>query len=153
MNEIHAYQIGIIVIVILFLVYRSSVYHSLITGLWEADGEFCEEAGISYFYMLLGGADMFGERTCYILSGQEDAVLINKPTRVNISFDWTSGIISDQHFSAFFYDVKDLKGVFPEYQNIRFYPECGKMVLYYGDTITAVLYKNCSSSELVLRDT
>lgn len=149
--------IGIIILIFFVHIhYQSHMLHSLLSGFWEADVSFCEESGLDLFCLYLDeDYDMFGSRACYILASQDNTIVLNEPTVANITFSWFTlsnfypGMDAAKYFNVSFKSIsKEAEDTFPKYQKIRFYPICNKIVLYYDNTITAVLYKNPVNTEL-----
>lgn len=148
--------VSIIVVLIILLLYSSSVSNCqrLIGGVYEADSTFCEESGLDAFCIYFDDdVDWAGNRGCYILAKKDDEVLINEPVLARISSasilnNWTS-ITNPKYYNINFKNLsEDCQEIFPARQCIRFYPDIGKMVLYYDDTISAVVYKNPIHTEL-----
>lgn len=136
--------------------YQSYALSNLLSGFWEADSSFCEESGLDLFCIYLDeDYDSMGKRACYILASQDDAVILNEPTTATISLQWarlnnySMSLHDPKYFTISFKEISD-DGVdiFPKHQQMRFYPICNKIVLFYDDTITAVLYKNPINTEL-----
>ena len=159
MENIKLYGIGIFVIILLIwssnMSYQSYVINNMIGGFWDADTSFCEESGLDMFCIYFDNETSFGERACYILAKNGNDIVINEPTTSNISMqwgklnNWSSDLKSPKFINIKFKDLSDeCKEDFPEHQQMRFYPLSNKIVLFYDDTITAVLYKNTVTSEL-----
>ncbi len=156
MNGYYGILTFLIISWLLHMHYQSHILHNLLSGFWEASTSFCEESGLDMFCLYLDGDyDMFGSRACYILASQDGAIVLNEPTVADISFQWIApsnvylGIDAPKYFTISFKNISsDAVDIFPRYQQIRFYPVCNKLVLYYDDTITAVLYKNPINTEL-----
>jgi hypothetical protein len=146
---------GLLIIICIYLIYtffRPNIYDQLLNGFYEADTSFCEEADLDMFCLYLSNdVSRSGDRSCYILATKEDDIIINEPTMARITQQWAWKNWSSDPTKPRYFNVKfgiDFEGIFPEEQCIRFYPDVGKIVLYHGDTITAVLYKNGINSEL-----
>src|SRR6185369_706032 len=140
----------VICIYLLYLSFKPSIYDQLLNGFYEADPDFCDEAGIDMFYLYLNNdATIWGDRSCYILASIDDEIIINEPTTAHITSQLTWSNFSSNLTTPKYFNVKfdiDDSDIFPSEQKIRFYPSIGKIVLYTGDTITAVLYKNGANS-------
>jgi hypothetical protein len=148
---------AILIIICIFLLYTYitfSVYDQLLNGFYEADPGFCEEAGLDAFYLYINSdTNIWGARSCYILASKDDEIIINEPTTAHITSqcilsNFSSSLTKPRYYNIKFDSFDNESDIFPCEQNIRFYPNTGKMVLYTGDTITAVLYKSGVSSEL-----
>jgi hypothetical protein len=86
-----------------------------------------------------------------MLYTREGEIIINEPTTAHITSQLTWSNLSSNPAKPKYFNVKfdiDDSDIFPNKQSIRFYPDIGKIVLYVGDTITAVLYKNGANSEI-----
>jgi len=146
---------AIIIVICIYLIYiwlKPSIYDQLLNGFYEADPDFCEEAGLDMFCLYLNNdVNILGARSCYILASKDDEIIINEPTTAHITSQWTWSWFSDPTKPKYFnvkFDFDIDSDIFPNEQCIRFYPDIGKLVLYTDDTITAVLYKNGAYSEL-----
>lgn len=157
-NKLH----GILIVFTLLLIwiahtqYQTYILHNLLSGFWEADSSFCEESGLDLFCIYLDeDYDIGGNRACYVLASQDNAVILNEPTVASISLQWTrlnnySPTVNDpKYFNISFKNISEESvDIFPKHQEMRFYPICNKIVLFYNDVITAVLYKNPINTEL-----
>ena len=144
-----------IIIIIILLIYiffgntSGKIYNKLLHGFYEADESFCEESGIDTFCIYID--DKKNDDSvfpCYILMKSDDTLIINEPTTVKISQNWSwfadPNIIYDIEFD----NSEETSAIFPNQQKLRFYPNIGKIVLYNEDTVYGVLYKNGSTTEL-----
>jgi hypothetical protein len=146
----------ILLIWIIHVHYQSHILHSLLSGFWEASVSFCEESGLDLFCLYLDeDYDILGNRACYVLASQDNAIILNEPTVASLSMqymrlaNWNLSMSSPKYFNISFKDISDESvDIFPKYQELRFYPVCNKIVLFYDNTITAVLYKNPINTEL-----
>ncbi len=158
---IHNNFLAIIIILVIYIFYCNystnyreySTMNKLINGFYEADTSFCEESGLDMFCLYLDeDIDYYGNRACYILAKQDGEIILNEPTVANLRY--TPGMFDNDISSPKYFDIefKDLseecEDDFPKNQKIRFYPTIGKIVMFYEDTITAVLYKNPVNTEL-----
>ena len=144
----------VIITLLLFIIifYQINNTHNLLSGFWEADSDFCEESGLDIFCIQISDqVDWNGKRACYLLAHQGDDFIMNDPISVQFklspikSNNWSLDVTGVKHFDVNFSDIEYTS--FPNRQKARFYPLCNKLVLYDGDTITAVLYKNSSYTE------
>lgn len=154
------YSVFVIVIIIILYInsirYQNKILHKLVNGFYEADTSFCNESGIDMFCIYFDeDVDMFGNRASYILAKKDNEVIINEPTVVNLKLqwrninNWSKNISVPKYFNVNFKTISDdCIEIFPQRQEMRFYSAIGKLVLYAGDTITAVLYKNPVNTEL-----
>ncbi len=148
----------VIILTILIIIYyqQSCVLYALLSGFWEADSSFCEESGLDLFCIYFDeDHDAAGSRPCYVLASQNNNIVLNEPTVATISMQWfrwsnfNFSLKSPKYFNITFKNISDeCIDVFPKHQEIRFYPICGKIVLFYNAIITAVLYKNPLNTEL-----
>jgi hypothetical protein len=153
MIEFNSNAILIVICIYLLYTYTTlSIYDQLLNGFYEADPGFCFESGLDMFYLYLNNdVSMLGARSCYILASREGEIIINEPTTAHITSQLTWSNLSSNPAKPKYFNVKfdiDDSDIFPNKQSIRFYPDIGKIVLYVGDTITAVLYKNGANSEI-----
>lgn len=153
---------GLVVVVVLILVwimhlnYQSNVLHTLLSGFWEADSNFCNESGLDTFCFYLDeDYNTVGQRACYVLAMRDNAIVLNEPTVARISLqymranNWKTSLSSPKYLNIEFKNIQEEnESVFPKKQEMRFYPICNKIVLFYDDVITAVLYKNPVNTEL-----
>ncbi len=150
---------GLIILAIIIVIfynnmcYKVSIIHKLLSGFWEASSDFCDDAGIDMLCIYFD-EETYTNRACYILMKADDNIVINEPTLAKISFNWLdyrnwTSFEDAKYLTIKFQNIsEDIEETFPKCQQMRFYPVCGKIVLYYNDTITAVLYKNPVNSEL-----
>lgn len=144
----------IIIILVIMLFYQyictNNVYDELIHGVYQADESFCEESGIDLFTMYIDNDNInSSDRSGYVLASTEDSILINEPVVMRLSRNWNFGDASEIIYDVEFLGLSDeVSEFFPTMQSIKFYPKIGKIILYYDDTITAVLYKNSVNTEL-----
>lgn len=146
----------------MFILWLNNVYnqsylvHHMITGFWEADVSFCQESGVDMFCIYFDkDINTNCERACYILSKNGDDIVLNEPVVASISMHWLKAcnwypnLHEPKYLGIEFKNLsEDCIDEFPASQTMRIYPLINKMVLFYDDTITAVLYKNSANSEL-----
>lgn len=149
----------IILILVLWinnLSYQSYVIKKSLGGFWEADASFCEESDLDMFCIYFDKTtDFSNNRACYVLAKRGDDIVLNEPTTANITLNWaalnnwSSDLEAPKFLTITFKEISDeCADEFPPKQYMRYYPICNKIVMYYGDTITAVLYKNAVNTEL-----
>lgn len=156
MNYIYGFVVTLILALIIVHYQQAATLHALLSGFWEADSSFCKESGLDLLCIYFDEEyDISGSRPCYVLASQNDATVLNEPTVATISMQWfrlnnySSGLKNPKYFNVTFKNISDESiDVFPRHQQMRFYPVCGKIVLFYDTTITAVLYKNPLNTEL-----
>lgn len=141
--------ISIIIIYLLCLSYKFYLYNSYLTGIWNADNEFCIKSDIS---------DML----CYFNTDDKKVnLIINKDTEIieNTEFNMDHEIkLSLNNFNInnnnIEYNVElvaakgDTMLNHNNYTLVVSIPN-SKMVLYHGDTIYAILYKDVINSNLL----
>ncbi len=150
------FAIVIVIFLIVCWVLYIQLYASLLGGFWEADSSFCKETELDMFCVYFDvDVDYTNARACYVLALQEGKMIINDPAKVCISFDLLNienlipSAHTPKHFDVHFHNLdENTLEVFPEKQKLKFYPLCCKIVLYYDDVVTAVLYKNPVNTEL-----
>jgi len=110
-----------------------------ITGFWEADDVFKEQAGLSEFYMYIG--DKNGTATAgknaypsYILMmDSNENILMNKPLICNISQRWNRKWVLN---------CDDFEGIMPSNMTMEFNSSDNIIELFSGDTLHAKFIKN-----------
>lgn len=151
MINIYAIVIIILIIYIFFENTSGKIYNKLLYGFYEADESFCEESGIDTFCIYIDDKkNDDGVFPCYILMKSDDTLIINEPTTVKMTqnWSWSSDPTNPIYFDVEFDNSEETLVIFPNYQKLRFYPNIGKIVLYNEDTVYGVLYKNGSTTEL-----
>ena len=147
-----------IIILIIILIWYYNVYYNMkntknmLYGFWEADENFCKEAGLDLFHIYFDDPSKNSEIGCYLLAQKNGEIIINDPVTCHININcsylnnWRINNAVPKFCTVYFNDI-DYE-FFPNYQELRLYILCGKMVLYTGDTITGVFYKNLINTEL-----
>jgi hypothetical protein len=143
----------IVIILIILIVYlylqQNTVYDKLIGGFYESDESFCKESGLDMFCMYIEDNTISDERSGYILAYKDNEIILNEPVVIKLTRH-----ISGNTQDVIYYDVDfiglsdDVIDTFPNYQIIKFFPSIGKIIIYYDETVTAVLYKNSVNTEL-----
>lgn len=146
---------GLIIVLILLLwwysilQYQNQILYNTISGFWEADAEFLNESGLDTFCIYFDKPESVSV-SCYLLAKKGDDLILNEPVIVDITNQWWSNwsldIETPKYFNIHFKELDNT--FFPEYQEMRLYFNCNKIVLYKDDSIYAVLYKNGHSTEL-----
>jgi len=147
----------VILLYIIIIYYNFKTIDTLLTGFWLTPPDFNVEAGLDFFGIFIGESSYFSSyRPCYILIQRDGEIFLNEPTELYISWDWfnLSNWNTNINYNTPKYGIVkfnlDSSSAFPSYQKIEIYPTIGKMILYYNDTIYAVLYKNPELSEATL---
>lgn len=145
----------IIIILILLIGYlfitRVNIFDRLVNGFYEADASFCQEADLDAFCLYIDDETTgSGSRSCYILAKKGADIIINEPCSVKLNLTWGNAYNAhEKHFTAEFIGLSaDCAEVFPKKQQLKFYPQIGKIVLYDHDTITYCGYKNALNTEM-----
>lgn len=146
--------IFVIIIVIILIAWMSGMFthntHLMqsLSGFWEADSSFCEEADLDMFCIYFDGTTK--EKACYILASSKDKMILNEATTAKFSkkLAWSTDWSKPQYFTVTFGKIDRSDDIFPEVQDLCYFPNCNKLVFKYQDTITAVLYKNPVNTEL-----
>jgi hypothetical protein len=135
-------------IVYLYL-HQNNIYDKLIGGFYEADDSFCKESGIDMFCMYIEDSTTSDERSGYILASKDNEMILNEPIMIKLVRHMTGNTEELIYYSADFIGLSDdVIDTFPNYQTIKFFPNIGKIIIYYDETITAILYKNSINTEL-----
>lgn len=129
-----------IVICLLIHILISRYYESrLLSGFWVADYSFLEQSGLKMLSIMID--EGFFTKSCYIIMVNQNGILLNQASDVSFSSVQLVPWITTRHYHVEF----DLDAeFFPNKQTATFYPYEGKLILYDGDTTTAVLYKDTS---------
>lgn len=145
-----------VVVYVALMIQHASYIQSIIGGFWEAEESFCQESEVDMFCIYFDkDVDVMGNRAAYVIAKKDEQIILNEPTKAKITMNngawanWGVGLESPKYLSIKFAEInEECQDVFPLRQTMRLYPSIGKMVLYSGDTITAVLYKNSVNTEL-----
>ncbi len=152
MDQTQQFTVIAILALVLYFYYNyceNALHQSLLSGFWEANREFCDEAGLDVFCMFLSENYSYSNvRSCYVLAQKDGDFVINEPCDVQINPIRYRGLNAASDFAIKFKGMSGASDVFPADQTMKFYPICGKFVLYNGDTITAAMYKNAYRTEL-----
>lgn len=147
-------SIGIVLVIVLFAVVIMTVQSRMIestmlTGLWAGSPDFCASSGLTAFILKLDDLDLTaGTRSGYILAVNDSDVILNH--LVNISF---SGLSVVPNMTERNYDIEidwlgeDEPEFFPSRQQLTYYPQFGKIVMYVDDEVYAILYKDHNSDD------
>jgi len=155
----------IILVIIILMIYKSGKSSSdtqycmdTISGMWEADPGFCQEADLDRFNIYL---DTTSSR-CWILICTESEVICNHITTFSLTSNYSSLFEKkeSQDFKKYYITFKDLpKGlyennIFPKVQTLKIYPTCGKISLTDADAkrICFAGYKDALVSDRVSLD-
>jgi hypothetical protein len=132
--------------------------NSMMKGFWRADPEFCQTAGLDIFLLYLGSNTSYGlshTRTGYFLAKIPDGLILNNS--VNIRFTGGANILpTASHCKKYgmhidWQDTEDEphnEEAFPSELQANYYPFHQKLVLYSGDTVHAILYRDNKLSSM-----
>jgi hypothetical protein len=160
------YVLGIIVIftlVILTFQVRS-LEGSMMRGFWKADPEFCSTAELEIFIMYLGHNVSYGGNTRYgyMLAKNADGFILNNSVKIDFTgannilptvthckdygmhIDWQDEDLPE--------DERHNESAFPSDLRAAYYPKHNKIVLYSGDSVHAILYKDTKLSAMTAGD-
>lgn len=146
----------ITVLVIMLLVYyaaiswnNSRIYDDILTGFWQCSADFLRDSGLSSFLLYLAPPKWNGVRPCYILAECGSDLVINEPASVSLTQTWGAENWSlgfgSRTYAAIFTDLETQE--FPHTQTLVLHPKSGKIILSKDDTVYAVMYKDCASTE------
>ena len=155
----------IILIIIILILYKSGKSSSnnqycmdSITGIWEADPGFCQEADLDRFYVYLNTISS----RCWIVISTESDVICNHITTFSLAPNYSSLFEKKEsdNFKKYYITFKDLptelyeNNIFPKVQTLKIYPTCGKISLTDADAkrICFAGYKNALVSDRVSLD-
>lgn len=147
-------SIGIVLVIVLFAVVIMTVQSRMIestmlTGIWSGSPDFCTTSNLTAFILKLDDLDLTsGVRSGYLLAANDNDIILNHP--INMSF---SGLSIMPNMTERNYDIEidwlDEKApdFFPSQQQLTYYPQFGKIVMYVDDEVYAVLYKDHNSDD------
>jgi hypothetical protein len=124
---------------------------TLLSGFWQADPQFCEEAGLQNMVFYIGPCKN-SKRAGYILAINEEGIIINNSVDFHIFGGYTfNPDMTERHYDI----VIDWLGepeyeFFPSKQQLHYYPEEGKLIFSTADnSILALLYKDNNMSAVI----
>lgn len=149
------YVLAFIIVTIVILLYsrsQAAMYEDYITGLWIADGGFCEESEIESMMMFFGKPESVCRIPFFAKNSRNGYVIIKD--------------ICCQQFSLKYPLGNGMRGTYDISANISFeedeiMPECvtihvdknkGMMKIYSGEMLYGVLFKNHEVSEVFADD-
>lgn len=148
----------IIFILVVLTFHNRMIENSMMKGFWKADPEFCQTAGLDIFLLYLGNNTSYGlshTRTGYFLAKIPDGLILNNS--VNIRFTGGANILpTASHCKKYgmHIDWQDTESephdeeAFPSELYANYYPFHQKLVLYSGDTVHAILYRDNKLSSM-----
>ena len=152
----------IIFILVVLTFHTRSLESSMMKGFWKADPEFCQSAGLDIFLLYLGNNTSYGTshtRHGYFLAKTPDGLILNNS--VNIKFTGGTNILPTvSHCKKYgmIIDWQDTpeephdEEAFPSELYANYYPFHQKLVLYSGDTVHAILYRDNKLSTMESED-
>jgi hypothetical protein len=156
------FVIGFVVVftIAILTFHTRSIENTMMRGFWRADADFCHTAELEIFVMYLGGNVSYGGNTRYgyILAKNADGFILNNSVKI----DFTGGInvlptlahCKDYNMSIDWQDEdapedeKHDEEAFPSELSAAYYPQHQKLVLYSGDSVHAILYKDTKLSAM-----
>jgi hypothetical protein len=153
------HTLPIIFVIIIVIIWINTLYNNfntannILTGFWEADSSFLSDSGLESLSIYFGEKKRDGSRSGYVLIKKDCDMLVNDPTKINITEKWKSSCdyksVNNNAYKNLDIEFKNINNPnFPSIQSMKFYPTVGKIILYKKDIIYAVLYKNSVLSEL-----
>lgn len=143
-------SIIICILFLCFILYHVSSINTLseksLTGFWEADSSFCEESDIDMMCMFIG-EKKGSKRPFYLLVKKDDDMIINELGDVKFTQQIYSNPCDNikKTYTAVF-DIENEN--FPSSQEMYYYVTSNKIILFKGDNVYAVLYKNPALTEI-----
>jgi hypothetical protein len=144
--------VAIIIIIYYLLTYNTSTFEQYMYGLWSADSDFCNTAGISSMLLFIGPAinGWFStSRAGYIIIADD---ISNQP----LSIDYTTGYGMLGHTytinAKFKFDIEDIFECGDNEIKMTFDMLAGSLKIYSNDKVYAKLYKQNDISNLFAVD-
>lgn len=159
------FSLIIIIVLILFLIVAfnaKNIEAQLLVGFWRADQSFLDASGLQMLLVYIGQPHSELTNTWpnqypgYILMSNSDGIIINDQVVFHVNEQgWTTMMhVSPKerkYNMRIQFASKENKGgynFFPSKQILTFNPILGKVVFEDKNQVYAILYKDCSSSEL-----
>ena len=148
----------VILMLVILTFHNRSLENSMMKGFWKADPEFCQTAGLDIFLLYLGANTSYGlshTRSGYFLAKVPDGLILNNS--VDITFTGGANILpTASHCKEYgmnidWQDTEDDQhdeSAFPSELRANYYPFHNKLVLYSGDTVHAILYRDSKLSSM-----
>lgn len=148
----------IIFLLVVLTFHNRMIENSIMKGFWRADPEFCHTAGLEIFLLYLGNNTSYGlshTRSGYFLAKIPEGLILNNS--VNIRFTGGTNIFpTASHCKKYgmHIDWQDDESdphdeeAFPSDLQANYYPHHHKLVLYSGDTVHAILYRDSKLSSM-----
>ncbi len=152
MNNLALIVCAIIISILLIVIFNTrSVEDKFLSGFWSAEASFLEESGLNSFLIHIDEPSN-GSRPGYILAINDEGIIINEPVEFILSGGLSINpfVCSQRNFDV---TINWVNGEscphFPTNQTLQYYPLMGKLVFVQDDTITAVLYKDFVTTDIV----
>lgn len=148
----------IIFILIVLTFHTRSLENSMMKGFWRADADFCQTAGLDIFLLYLGSNTGYGithARPGYFLAKNAEGLILNNA--VDITFSGGMNLLpTASHCKKYTMNIDwnetddnlHDEEAFPSEVTACYYPFHHKLVLYSGDTVHAILYKDSKLSSM-----
>jgi len=145
---------GLVIIVLILLVVAyyfyatkisrvKSPYTCLLGGFWRAPKTYLIESGTELISLYIES----NLKDAWIIIKKEDGFILNDPVEIDCREIESGGTIK---YEVSFNGIESQD--FPNKQHMIYYPECCKLILYSGDRIYAVLYKDCELTEAAMEN-
>ena len=146
--------IGVVIVFIIFIIitcYRNLSLNEFLYGMWVCDNDFCQEAELGGFYIMIGEPEMgllSDTSSMYVVMYNTSGdVIENKLFNIKIGHSYSPTKIAKRSLKII---DDDYEGPLPKEMNITISVMDGHMVLYgvgeTADTIYGTLYKDHDST-------
>lgn len=134
-----------IILIIIIIIYNTSLNEEYLYGFWVADDTFCEKSDISSMMIFIGTARwnwLTKTRTCYVIIMDDlcnqGFTITYRPSLFNLGTKYT--IYADVKF--------DEENIWEDHVNIETDIYSGSMKIYRGDMMYAKLYKQHDTTNI-----
>ena len=131
------YQICIVIFILIIVFFWS---RDRIDGFWVISSQFCEDAEIDNFVLLIKEVDLFGDAAAYVLLSRDNEILVNEPCSVRIRRNFFS-----RKYKITFKDL-EVDG-FPLVQTMEIQGD--RMRLFDGETLYGEFFKDTENTYLL----
>ncbi len=144
----------IVIVVVVMGIQSRLVEDNILTGIWKGSPDFCASAGLGVFLLKIGKQESLinTTRLCYLLATNEEGIILNNPVNIDFGMSLTTDLSITKSKS---YNIvidwlgEESPGFFPSRQTLTFYPKYGKIVISNEDEVTAILYKDHDSEDVL----
>jgi len=121
-----------------------SPYTCLLSGFWRAPKTYLIESETELISLYVES----NLQDAWIIIKKEDGFILNDPVEINLKeIEHTQKTIK---YEVYFTGIES--DDFPNKQYMLYYPECCKIILYSGNRIYAILYKDCELTETAMEE-